>query len=578
MEVLDYSSLIASLCGKKLSKKQVQRVKNDFARAHRLERSPTDIQLLLRATPSQMRKLSCLQTKPVRSISGVSPVAIMTSPFPCPHGKCAMCPGGPGSEFGDVPQSYTGREPASLRAARADYDPYIQVMNRLEQYIVLGHSIDKIELIIMGGTFPSIDREYQDWFIASCFQAMNDFSRLFFKKYKYGKNAKRQFKDDDTDDKIDILRFRRFFELPGILGSKERTASIHAKLKKLRGEGRHSLESEQAKNERARVRCVGLTIETRPDWALKKHADIMLMQGCTRIELGVQSTDDSALKAVRRGHTVDDSIKATKILKDLGFKITYHMMLGLPGISQKKDLEVLKSLFTDEDFRPDMLKIYPCMVMKGTRLFDEWGKGRFRPITTEIAGEIISEFKRYCPEYVRIMRVQRDIPTYRIEAGVDRTNLRQYISELCRKKDITCRCIRCREIGRQQDDGNPKIRMQEYDASGGKEFFLSYETKNALYGFIRLRFPGQFLRPEMTPKSALVRELHVYGEAVALGEKGTKSATQHRGIGKLLLENAEEVAAARGKDKMVVISGVGAREYYLKRGYEREGVYMVKKL
>jgi elongator complex protein 3 len=290
----------------------------------------------------------------------------------------------------------------------------------------------------------------------------------------------------------------------------------------------------------------------------------------------VQSVYDSALRRIERGHSVKDSIEATQILKDLGFKINYHMMPGLPGVDYKKDLSGLRKLFSDSRFRPDMLKIYPCMVLKGTKLYDAWKKKRYKPLTTKKAVKLIAEFKRYVPEYVRMMRVQRDIPTFMTSAGVDRTNLRQYIERELARKGIKCRCIRCREIGRKREEIlGYSINRIYYRASKGMEFFIAAEKGDSLLGFCRLRFPSAHLRKEIVERAALVRELHVYGSAVQIGKKGK---VQHKGIGKELLKVAEKIAKQNGFKKMVVISGVGAREYYRKLGYKKEDAYMVKNL
>ncbi|HLC99264.1 MAG TPA: tRNA uridine(34) 5-carboxymethylaminomethyl modification radical SAM/GNAT enzyme Elp3 [Candidatus Nanoarchaeia archaeon] len=550
-----FDDLISELRIRRLSKDQIAKLKRRLAKKYQLSSFPTDIEIFLNARPEDVKYLGQLQTKPTRSLSGVAVVAVMTKPMPCPHGKCAICPGGPDSAFGEVPQSYTGKEPATMRAIRAGFDPYLQVFNRLEQYIVTGHAPDKAELIIMGGTFPSFPEKYQDDFVKYCFKAMNDFSRLFFRK-----------------GELDIIAFKDFFGLPGRVGDPKRTKNIQNKLRKLKGET--MLEKEQKLNEKAKIRCIGMTIETRPDYAKEEHAEQMLRLGCTRVELGVQSVYDDILDGIERGHSVRDSIDATRTLKDLGFKINYHYMLGLPGSNETRDLVGLQRLFVDPRFRPDMLKIYPCMVVKGTKLHDEWKRKKFFPLSTKDAAEIIIEFKKTCPEYVRIMRVQRDIPTYATEAGVDRTNLRQLIQEEMRKRGIKCRCIRCREIGRLAGKGRTRIKTLNYDASEGKEFFISAVKGDSLLGFCRLRFPSQSLRKEITKDSALIRELHVYGKAVSVGKKG---AVQHTGIGKRLLKEAENIAKRNGRKKIVVISGIGAREYYRKLGYRLEGVYMVRK-
>ena len=548
----------------KPSKIKLSKIKTKLSKKYKLKKVPTDIEILLTAPINEIPKIKeYLISKPTRTLSGVAICAIMTKPFPCPHvkkgiGPCIMCPGGPDSVFGSVPQSYTGKEPATRRAIRNNYDPYQQVINRLEQHIVQGHIPDKLELIIMGGTFPSFPKKYQEDFIKYAFKAMNDFSTLFFKKHK-----------------LDLIKFKKFFELPGDIYNEERAKRIKRRLMKLKA--KTSLKKEQLKNEKSKIRCVSLVIETRPDYATIKEANEMLRLGCTKVELGVQTIYNDVLKKIRRGHTVEDSIKATKTLKDLGFKINYHMMPGLPGVNKKKDLFSLYALFKYEEFQPDMLKIYPCMVLKGTNLYSLWKKGKYKPLTTKQAADLILDFKKIVPEYVRIMRVQRDIPTFMTQAGVDKTNLRQYIENEMKKKKIKCRCIRCREPKGKKISKKIEILERQYIASEGNEFFISAEDiKNDLIlGFCRLRFPSSFLRKEITQDSALIRELHVYGEAAQIGKKGK---IQHKGIGKALVNKAEETARTYYKNKMVVISGIGAKEYFKKLGYKKEGPYMVKKL
>jgi elongator complex protein 3 len=555
-----YKELIRIIKEKKPSKLELSKIKTRLCKKYRLKDIPTDIEVLLNTSKKDLAKIKkYLLTKPTRSISGVAVVAIMSQPFNCPHGKCNICPGGPDSAFGNVPQSYTGKEPATRRAIRNDYDPYLQVINRLEQYIVQGHVPEKIELIVMGGTFPSLPKKYQEDFIKYSFKAMNDFSKLFFIK-----------------NKLNLKKFKDFFELPSKVGDKKREAWIKKKLLVLKKSKKTSLTTEQKRNENSNIKCVGLTLETRPDYAKLKHANEMLRLGCTRVELGVQTVYNKTLEKIERGHSVEDSIESTRILKDLGFKINYHVMPGLPDVTLNQDLEGLKKLFKDQKFRPDMLKIYPCMVLKGTKLYKKWKKGEFSPLTTEKATALITEFKRYIPKYVRIMRVQRDIPTFMTESGVDKTNLRQYIEKELKKKNIKCRCIRCREIGRTKEDIlNYEIKVFDYDASWGKEFFIEAEKNDSIIGFCRLRFPLKQLRKEITRWSALIRELHVYGESTALSKKGK---TQHKGIGKALLKTAENIAKQNNYKKMVVISGIGARDYYRKLGYKKEGVYMAKSI
>ncbi|MCK4670135.1 MAG: tRNA uridine(34) 5-carboxymethylaminomethyl modification radical SAM/GNAT enzyme Elp3 [Nanoarchaeota archaeon] len=548
-----YKELETALKQKQLSKIELAKLKVKLCKKHNMKKVPTDIQVQLNTDVE-------LKTKPVRTGSGVAVVAIMTKPYKCPHGKCAYCPGGVGSVFGDVPQSYTGHEPATLRGIRNKYDPYLQVINRLEQYIVMGHLPEKIELIIMGGTFISYPKTYRDNFIKFAFKAMNDFSDVFF-----------------DDGELDIDLFKRLFEMPGEVGAPERVKRIHQRLLKMKGASKDvKLETEQERNEDSMIKCVGLTIETRPDYAMLKHANEMLRLGATRVEVGVQSVYDEALQEIERGHTVLDTIKSFKILKDLGLKINAHYMPGLPGLSMKKDFEGMKQLFWDPSFRPDMLKIYPCMVIRGTKLYDRWKNEEYNPLTTDSAARLIANFKRHVPEYCRIMRIQRDISSREIEAGVKRTNLRQYIEKEMKKKKWKCKCIRCREpMPYFKRDGKQELIINNYEASGGQEFFISIEDRNHIYGFLRMRLPAKALRKEITKDSALIRELHVYGAAAQIGKRGE---IQHKGMGKLLLQTAEDLAKKNKKKKMVVISGIGVKNYYKKKGYKKEGPYMVKKI
>lgn len=583
-----------------------------------------------------------LSMKPVRTISGVAPIALMTDPYPCPHtlkgiGPCTYCPGGPGSPFGDVPQSYTGKEPSTRRAIRNHYDPYLGVFNRLEHYVAMNSVPEKAEVILQGGTFPFSPHIYQDYFVKYLLKAMNDFSRLFYNK-----------------DGINRHKFNKFFEMPADIKDKERTERIQKKLfyikdldlsnkktlnsinnlflntkngsdselyekwnefneknpneqlikikkKSTNGNANLSsmkfvidkvntfdnpqitLEQMQKENETAKIRCIGLTIETKSDYGKLIHGNQMLKLGCTRVEIGIQSIYDEVLEKTNRDNTVQDNIESIRILKDLGFKINAHYMPGLPYTTKEMDQRGLKELFANPDYRPDMLKIYPCMVMPGTKLYDDWKNGKFTPLTTAQAAELIAEMKRYVPEYCRIMRVQRDIPTYMTSSGVDRTNLRQYVGKLCKEKGIKCRCIRCREAGFNTIKNNNikienlKIKVTEYEASNGKEYFIAAEDSenDVLFGYCRLRFPSQNLRKEITKDSALIRELHVYSLAVSIG-KTSEDSFQHRGIGKKLMQKAEEIVKQNKKNKVVVIAGIGAKQYFSKLGYEHDGPYMSK--
>ncbi|RLE64370.1 MAG: tRNA uridine(34) 5-carboxymethylaminomethyl modification radical SAM/GNAT enzyme Elp3 [Thermoprotei archaeon] len=467
--------------------------------------------------------------KPVRMISGVTVVAIMATPYPCPHGRCIYCPGG--VEIG-TPQSYLEDSPAVMRALQYNFDPYEQVRGRLLQYRAMGHKPSKVELIVMGGTFPAMPRSYQEWFIANALEAMNRFPQ-------------RKIKEP-------------------------------------------SLEKAQMKNEHAKIRCIGLTLETRPDWSKEKHVDWFLHLGATRIELGVQSIYDDILKLIKRGHTVKDTIEATRILKDAGYKVVYHVMPGLPGSDPDRDLEMIKEIFENPEFKPDMLKIYPTLVIPGTILYSLWKRGIYKSYDQETWIELIAKMKTLIPRYVRIMRVQRDLPLYHIVDGPKIGNLRQVVKEYMAKKGLKCKCIRCREVGHYflktglKPSSTLKMEKLIYEASMGIEVFLSFiDDADLIYGFLRLRIPSENAhRWEIDGKTAIVRELHVYGPQIPVGERNSEF-WQHKGLGRKLLFEAEKIAREEfDSRKMLIISGVGAREYYRRFGYRRHkrSFYMVKKL
>jgi elongator complex protein 3 len=469
--------------------------------------------------------------RPSRVLSGVTVVAVMTAPYPCPHGKCAYCPGGP--EYG-TPQSYYGDEPALMRALRVGYDPYEQVRVRLRQYEYLGYRPSKVDVIVMGGTFTALPEHYQEWFVTSLFEAFNRYP-------------------EDRPEKLP------------------------------------SLEEAQLRNETARIRVVGLTFETRPDHISEYVVSRLLYLGGTRVEIGVQSIYDDVLRIVERGHTVKETIKATQLLKDSGFKVVYHIMPGLPGSNFERDLEMVRELFENPDFRPDMLKIYPTLVVKGTKLYQWWVEGRYKALSDEEAVELISEMYRYIPKWVRIMRIQRDLPAQYIEAGPKKGNLRELVELRALSKGIKINEIRFREVGRSlllkgKKLANVEVLVTEYEASGGVEVFISAEdTQNdVLVGLLRLRIPSEkAFRPEIDSKTAIIRELHVYGPQLPVGEEPRDIDTQHLGVGAKLLKKAEEVAYSKyDKRKVLILSGIGVREYYRKLGYWREknSPYMVKLL
>ncbi|MHA1408909.1 MAG: tRNA uridine(34) 5-carboxymethylaminomethyl modification radical SAM/GNAT enzyme Elp3 [Candidatus Odinarchaeia archaeon] len=501
-------------------------VKREVCKKHNLKTMPSNSQILSYAKPDELPMLkNILRKKPTRSLSGVSVVAVMTSPSKCPHGRCIYCPGGP--ELGS-PQSYTGREPAALRGAQNDFDPYLQVTNRINQLKAIGHPVNKVELIIMGGTFPARDWNYQKNFIRNCLNAIT------------GKQA----------DSLNI-------------------AKKYA--------------------EASKIRNIGITIETRPDYCKQAHIDKMLELGATRVEIGVQALSDEIYAFIERGHTIQDVIEATQLAKDSGLKICYHMMPGLPGMDLDEDFRVFQRLFTESKFKPDMLKIYPCLVLENTRLYDLWKKDEYKPYSTEQLIKLLIKVMRIIPPWVRIQRIQRDIPAYLITAGNRKSDLRDIIMNEMDKKGLKTREIRYREVGHQLERYNRvpsiediKLKLQSYNASEGEEIFLSYEDlkKDILIGFLRLRIPSDKAnRKELKNKrTALIRELHIFGPELKVGEK-PEFQWQHRGYGKLLVKEAELISKEiYNCEQILITSGIGARQYYMKLGYRHHGVYMGKTL
>lgn len=493
------------MAGKKIGGKELLAVKKEASERHSLGGVLKNSEVA-EALKEIGEDAGALRTRATRSLSGVCVIAVMSRPWPCPHGKCVYCPGGVEN---NSPQSYTGKEPAALRAAQNDFNPFRQVANRLAQLEAIGHETSKCELIVMGGTFNAQPAAYQKGFVKGAFDAFN-----------------------------------------------ARKAG--------------SLEEAFAFNETAEHRVVGVTFETRPDYAKGRDVGRLVEMGATRVELGVQTLSDKIYRKVKRGHSVKDVVDATRNLKEAFLKVGYHWMPGL-FVSPKEDVRMFGRLFSDPRFRPDMLKIYPALVMPGTELHEVWKRGEFVPYDDETAAKTIAKMKALVPGYVRIMRVDRDIPTPLIAAGVKKSNLRQLAREELRKAGKECGCIRCREAGfRKVDWKSVGLKKMEYDASGGREIFLSYEDGNdALVGFVRLR--------QNADGRAGIRELRVFGEQVPVGERSAGGAAQHRGFGRRLLEEAEEIAASEfGEKKLFVLPGAGVKPYYRRLGFCDKGIYLYK--
>ncbi len=491
-----------------------------------------------------------LRKRSIRTLSGIASVAVLVKPFKCP-GKCVYCP----SEK-DVPKSYLSNEPAVMRAIRCHYDPYKQVQLRLRALEANGHQPNKIELIVIGGTWSTLPRDYKYWFIKECFRAAN----------QYGA------RDVILEGAKRLIESRRDPIAP----------FSHSRMTIIKD----NLNKEQKKNEKAKYRIIGITIETRPDYINIEELLEMRELGCTRVELGVQAIDDEILKLNKRGHGITEIVRATKLLKDFGFKVTYHIMPGLPGSTARKDLRMFSRLFTDQRFQPDQIKFYPTVVTRGSLLYSWWRSGKYKPYTDKVLRNLIIECKKAVPPYVRIIRLIRDIPGESIIAGNTITNLRQVLQA----GGVSCRCIRCREArDKKFSIFNFQFSIIEYEASAGKEYFIQATDKkdDTLYGFCRLRLT-QDNKTQITDKefigaqnivplrnATLIRELHVYGELVPVG---SKKIVQHAGLGRKLMARAERLAKQKGFNKMAVIAGVGVRDYYRKLGYKLNHSYMVKSL
>ncbi len=458
---------------------------------------------------------SIFRSKPIRVLSGVNVVALMTKPFDCPHGVCLFCPGG--TRF-NTPQSYTGFEPAARRAAMNSYDPYKQVTARLNHYLFMGYSPQKIEAILIGGTFTTLPKEYRYDFVVNIYRALNEF---------YGKKV----------------------------------------------EG--GLYEQKKANEVAEIRCVAMAAETKPERCSDDDIKQLLELGVTRVEMGVQSVFDEVLARNNRGHTIKDVMDTTKRLRDSAYKVDYHVMINLPLSDIDKDRETIKSIYTSEDFKPDAIKIYPTLVIKGTGLYALWERGGHRVYPIEDVISLIAEAEITAPKWLRIMRVERDIPSDMIEDGIKITNLRQLVQDKLDSEGKSAKDIRAREVGHVSISKKPEVLLERenYRASGGDEIFLSFEDRanSALIGFLRLRISD-------ARDAALVRELHIYGEATNIGEAADGSQ-QHKGFGRDLLIEAERIARNEySLRKIKIISGVGVREYYRKFGYSLENEYMVKEI
>jgi len=502
--------------------------------------------------PQRLEKL--LQKRSVRTVSGVSPIGILTKPYPCP-GKCVYCP-----TEDRMPKSYMSNQPAAARAVRNKFHPYKQVHNRITALEESGHPTSKLEIIVMGGTWSFLPHKYQSWYLKKCYDAANCHGLAESDIELYKKDVR-------------------------------------------------TLKQAQDWNETASHRIIGLTLETRPDFINERELVRMRRYGCTRIEIGVQTLDEEVQRLTKRGHYNRHVVKAMKLMKDFGFKVCWHLMPGLPGSTIEKDIVWMKQVFTNPDMRPDFIKIYPCVVLETAELKAWWEDGRYEPYRDAELVKLLTQVQTFVPEYVRIMRLMRDIPVSNILDGAKFSNLRQILQDQPNKlreivgdkfydehdldkNNYLFRDIRAREIGFADLNKNPEllkikpiIVRRDYEASEGQEVFLSFEDPDEkhLFALLRLRKPSgaEFRNFQSVIKdAALIREVHSYGSEISVGDENLRPVSgQHRGLGKALIEEAERIARDEwGLKRISIIAGIGTREYYRKWGYTCKSTYMTKSL
>jgi len=464
--------------------------------------------------------LAKIRMKPIRTLSGVTTITVLTKPHPCP-GECIFCP----SEEG-LPQSYLSDEPGARRGVEHAFDPFTQVSSRLKALHEVGHPTDKIELLILGGSWTAYPASYREWFIRRCFEALNQ---------------------ENPNDDI----------------------------------GEVSLADVQKTNSQARHRNVGLVVETRPDLITIENLVEMRRQGVTKMQLGIQSMDDRILQLNKRGHSAEEAEEAIRLVRAAGYKVVVHWMPNLLGSTPQSDREDFARLWREGGVNPDEMKIYPCQLLRNAELYQYWERGEYRPYEEQELIDLLADIKPTVPRFCRINRVIRDIPSNHVVEGNRNTSLRQDVDQEMKKRGSSCQCIRCREIRKGKiDDRNLVLDDQVYKAGWAEEHFLSYNTQDDnILGFLRLSLPSanHFFPVEELQDAAIIREVHVYGQSVELGGESSGSV-QHRGLGSSLIEKAAEIALSKGYRKLTVISAVGTREYYAARGFTLTDLYMVRDL
>ena len=488
-----------------------------------------------------------LKVRSIRTLSGVAPFAVMMKPNPCP-GNCIYCVSEPG-----MPKSYMSDEPAAARAKQYLFDPQAQIISRISQMEKTGHSPEKLQIIVIGGTFSAYPDNYKKQFLKAIFDTCNNAEVLLTNLSNQKRPSfKTKLSKNLISTKLNIPK---------------------------------TIQESQLINQSAKYRIIGMSIETRPDWITEAEVKLLRKYGVTKVQMGVQALDEKILKKINRGHSLEAVVKATKTLRNTGFKINYHFMPNLPGSNPDKDIQMAKLMFSDPRFKPDTLKIYPCIVLPNTELEKLYQQGKYQSYSDDTLADTLIKIKQQVPPYCRIDRLVRDITKNWTVSGTKKTNMRQLVHQQMRKQNIICQCIRCREVrNRVSSNDQPKLNIMEYKASDGKELFITYEHENKLYAMLRLRFPDK--KSQHNPlfpvlkNSALIRELHVFGlqAKISNSKSNFKKTAQHHSLGKKLITKAEEISRKNSFRKIAIISGVGVRNYYQKLGYQLKNSYMIKEL
>lgn len=509
-----------------------------------------------------------MKMKETRTISGVTPVTVLTKPFPCP-GKCIFCPN-------DVrmPKSYLSDEPGAQRATRNRFDPYAQTFNRLLAYKAIGHSTDKIELIILGGTWTAYPEQYQIWFVKRCFDAMNDFEKISSQITIFETNDEQMPFADELLKEIDGEHIAKTYNqivsmalIPKSQQAKNETSTWQ------------ELFTAQHINVTAKTRCIGLVIETRPDEITESEIIRIRKLGATKTQIGFQSLNDEVLSLNKRGHDVQTTANAVNLLRQAGFKIHAHWMPNLYGSNPQKDIEDYKKVFNDPNFKPDEIKIYPCSLIASAELMHYYKKGLWKPYNEDELKHVLTEAYKLTPAYCRITRMIRDIGSQDIVVGNKKTNMREDVEKGIQSEHFHPLEIRAREVrGSEMPKGELKLKINIYETTVSTEYFLEFvDSDYKIYGFLRLSIPHQDSFIEELKASAIIREVHIYGQSLEIGSKG-ENKPQHIGLGKALIAEAEKITLSKDFKKLAVISSIGTREYYKNRGYELNDLYQIKEL